>query len=209
MTPAWPPPAAASRAFYDQHLLTEPARGRYRLHDLLREHARALAAADDPADCDAAAGRLLDYYLHTALAAGRHIALAHWPPAASPPGRPPACAPPLSTPRQATAWLEAERANLHAAAGYAAACGRPRMPSRSPPRWRLPARPGPLGPGRRPAPDRPGRGAPGRGPARPGRRPHQLGVVQADRGLPGRRRQPDPGAGAVPRPRRPAGQATP
>ena len=36
---------------YDQHLLTEPAHGRYRLHDLLREHAQALAAADDPADC--------------------------------------------------------------------------------------------------------------------------------------------------------------
>ena len=35
---------------YDQHLLTEPAPGRYQLHDLLREHARALAAADDPAD---------------------------------------------------------------------------------------------------------------------------------------------------------------
>ncbi len=51
---------------YDQHLITEPAPGRYQLHDLLREHARALAAADDPADSDAAAGRLLDYYLHNA-----------------------------------------------------------------------------------------------------------------------------------------------
>ena len=68
-----PRPAAASRRLYDQHLITEPARGRYRLHDLLREHARALAAADDPADSDAAAGRLLDYYLHTALAASQRI----------------------------------------------------------------------------------------------------------------------------------------
>ena len=49
----------------DQHLLTEPAAGRYRLHDLLREHARTLAAADDPADRDAALGRLLDCHLHT------------------------------------------------------------------------------------------------------------------------------------------------
>jgi hypothetical protein len=32
-------------ALYDQYLLTEPAHGRYRLHDLIREHARALAAA--------------------------------------------------------------------------------------------------------------------------------------------------------------------
>ena len=34
---------------YDQHLISEPALGRYQLHDLLREHARALAAADDHA----------------------------------------------------------------------------------------------------------------------------------------------------------------
>ena len=74
----------------------------------------------------AAAGRLLDYYLHTALAAGRHFA-----PWAStyrrpPPGNPPAQAPDLSTLGQAAAWLEAERANLHAAADYAAARGRSR-----------------------------------------------------------------------------------
>ncbi len=53
---------------YDQHLITEPAPGRYLLHDLLREHARTLAAAGNPADTAAAAGRLLDYYLHTAVA---------------------------------------------------------------------------------------------------------------------------------------------
>ena len=106
---------------YDQHLLTEPAGGRYRLHDLLREHARALAASDDLADRDAAVGRLLDYYLHTALAASRHIterSTAYHP---LPPEQPPACAPQLSTPRQAIAWLEAEQPNLHAAASHAAA----------------------------------------------------------------------------------------
>ena len=68
--------AAARRhldGLYDHYLLTEPARDRYRLHDLLAEHARALAFAGDPADADAAAGRLLDYYLHTAAAAGEHI----------------------------------------------------------------------------------------------------------------------------------------
>src|SRR5262249_13774920 len=58
---------------YDQHLLTEHAPGRYQLHDLLREHARALAASDDPAESDAAVGRLLDYHLHTAVAAGTHF----------------------------------------------------------------------------------------------------------------------------------------
>jgi DNA-binding transcriptional ArsR family regulator len=109
---------------YDQHLITEPAPGRYQLHDLLREHARVLGAADDPADSDAATGRLLDYYLHTVLAADRHIPT--WDTAYRP--RPvvrwPGDAPDLSTLGQAAAWLEAERPNLHAAAGYAAASGR-------------------------------------------------------------------------------------
>ena len=101
--------------------MTEPARGRYRLHDLLREHARTLAAAHDPAESAAATGRLLDYYLHTALAAGAHITSSYLHAGSLPPARPPECAPPLSTPGQAAAWLEAERANLHAAADYAAA----------------------------------------------------------------------------------------
>jgi tetratricopeptide (TPR) repeat protein/transcriptional regulator with XRE-family HTH domain len=112
---------------YDQHLVAEPAPGRYRLHDLLREHARALAAAGDQADCAAAVGRLLDYYLHTTAAAGRHIAT----PAATAagrllPGDPSVSVPQLSTSRQAVTWLEAERPNLHAAVGYAATSGWPR-----------------------------------------------------------------------------------
>ena len=110
---------------YDQYLLTEPARGRYRLHDLLSEHARALAFAGDPADADAAAGRLLDYYLHTAAAAGQHTVTRNVAVGRMPPGTPPAVAPPLCTAGQASAWLDAERANLDAAAGYAAASGRP------------------------------------------------------------------------------------
>jgi tetratricopeptide (TPR) repeat protein/transcriptional regulator with XRE-family HTH domain len=111
---------------YDQHLITEPAPGRYQLHDLLREHARTLAAADDPADGDAAAGRLMDYYLHTALAAAQN--LPYWDPedpsSFLPPARPPQCAPPVTTREQAASWLEAERANLQAATGYALASGR-------------------------------------------------------------------------------------
>jgi tetratricopeptide (TPR) repeat protein/transcriptional regulator with XRE-family HTH domain len=112
-------------ALYDQHLITEPARGRYRLHDLIREHARTLAAAEDPAARDAAATRLLDYYLHTARAAGGHFPSWTNAEGPAPPGRPPASAPPVATFEQAAGWLEAERANLHAAAGYAAATGRP------------------------------------------------------------------------------------
>ena len=108
---------------YDQHLLGQPGRGRYRFHDLIREHARALAAAE-PADGPAAAGRLLDYYLHTALAASRHVEV-RTPGARRAPAkaRLPACAPRLSSAGQAMAWLAAERGNLQAATDYAAARG--------------------------------------------------------------------------------------
>ena len=109
---------------YDQNLIGEPARGRYRLHDLLREYAWARAAADDDADNQAAIGRLLDYYLHTAVAAGQHVA---WRPSIvgpPPQGPAPAWAPEFRTEEEAVAWLGTERANLHAYAGYAAAHGR-------------------------------------------------------------------------------------
>jgi tetratricopeptide (TPR) repeat protein/DNA-binding transcriptional ArsR family regulator len=116
-------PEAARRhldELYDQHLITEPAPGRYQLHDLLREHARTLATADDPAESAAAEIRLLDYYLHTALAAGRHFTPQASTARRPPPGRPPSDAPDLCTHGQAAAWLKAERGNLHAAADYAA-----------------------------------------------------------------------------------------
>jgi tetratricopeptide (TPR) repeat protein/transcriptional regulator with XRE-family HTH domain len=118
------PDAARGRldALYDQHLLTEPAPGRYVLHDLLRAHARALAAADDPAESDAATRRLLDYYLHTAQAADGRISSRHGPYRRGP-ENPPAYAPDLATVEQAAAWLETERLNLHAAAAHAARFG--------------------------------------------------------------------------------------
>ena len=105
---------------YDHHLITEPAPGRYLLHDLLREYARALAAADDTADSHTAAGRLVNYYAHVAVAASRHIAT--WTTAGGrlPPASPPASAPQLATSSEAAAWLESERPNLHAAVNYAA-----------------------------------------------------------------------------------------
>ena len=103
---------------YDHHLITEPAPGRYLLHDLLREYARALAAADI-AD-SRAAGRVVNYYAHVAAAASRHIAT--WTTAGGrlPPTSPPASAPRLATSSEAAAWLESERPNLHAAVSYAA-----------------------------------------------------------------------------------------
>ena len=104
---------------FGYHLIEEPARSRYRFHDLIREHARTLAAADEPSERDAATGRLLDYYLRTARAADRHLAR-RTPAGAAEADLPPACAPDLATREDAVAWMDAERINLRAAAGYAA-----------------------------------------------------------------------------------------
>ena len=108
---------------YDHYLLIETARGRYRFHDLIREHARALAATSPPADRDAATGRLLDYFLQAARTAGQHLAssaAATGLPAAAPPS-----VRPITGRDDALSWLNAERLNLHAVAGYAAASDRP------------------------------------------------------------------------------------
>jgi DNA-binding SARP family transcriptional activator len=62
-------PAAAARLLedlVDHNLLIQHAPDRYRLHDLIRLHARTLAERDPAADRDAALGWLLDYYQHIA-----------------------------------------------------------------------------------------------------------------------------------------------
>lgn len=108
------------QSLYDHYLLTEPMRGRYRMHDLIREHARALAHADPVADRHTAVGRLLDYYLHTARVASKH--LARRIPVGAPRvyGGPPQHFPDLSAREDAIKWMDAERLNLQAATGYAA-----------------------------------------------------------------------------------------
>jgi tetratricopeptide (TPR) repeat protein len=113
-------------SLYDHYLLTEPARGRYRFHDLIREHARGVAAADSLAERDAAAGRLLDYYVHAARAASRHLSSRRIPaPELAAADAPVVHVASLPGPDEALSWLSAERLNLHTAAGYAAASGRP------------------------------------------------------------------------------------
>jgi tetratricopeptide (TPR) repeat protein/DNA-binding XRE family transcriptional regulator len=110
---------------YDHHLITEPAPGRYLLHNLLRQYARTLAATGDTADSGAAAGRLVNYYAHVAAAASEHIAT--WTTAGGhrPSAIPPASTPQLATPGEAATWLESERPNLHAVVNYAAAKAMP------------------------------------------------------------------------------------
>ena len=98
-------------ALYDQYLLAEPAQGRYRLHDLIREHARSLAERDEP-DRDEATARLLDYYRHTAAHADALIAR-HAQPLADPAECTiPAAVPDIANREQALAWARVERANL-------------------------------------------------------------------------------------------------
>jgi tetratricopeptide (TPR) repeat protein/transcriptional regulator with XRE-family HTH domain len=110
-------------SLYAHYLLAERAHGRYRPHDLIREHARALAAAERAEDRAAAIVRLLDYYLHTAQAAGRHLARR------IPAGIPdvnvaePRSVPNLSALRDSVSWMTTERSNLHVAVGYAARLG--------------------------------------------------------------------------------------
>jgi tetratricopeptide (TPR) repeat protein len=111
-------------ALYDQYLLTEPAQGRYRLHDLIREHARALAGRLDlDRDRDHATARLLDYYQYTAVRADALIARQARPAPAPAAGPIPAAVPALVDSEWALAWARAERASLLACLDHATATG--------------------------------------------------------------------------------------
>jgi tetratricopeptide (TPR) repeat protein/transcriptional regulator with XRE-family HTH domain len=119
--------AAARRgleALYDQYLLTEPTPGRYRMHDLIREHARTLVGRLDPdRDRGLATARLLDYYQHAAARAGALIARQTRPGPAATEDAIPAAVPVLADNEQALAWARAERASLLACLDHATATG--------------------------------------------------------------------------------------
>ena len=111
-------------ALYDQYLIAEPAQDRYRLHDLIREHARVLAGRLDPdRDREQATARLLDYYQHTAARADALIARQTGSAPASADGAIRAAVPALDGREQALAWAQAERASLLACLDHAAATG--------------------------------------------------------------------------------------
>jgi DNA-binding SARP family transcriptional activator len=112
------------------HLVTEPAPGRFALHDLLRAYARELAARDGAAEGHAAPQRLLDHYLHTARAAAMVI---------NPRPDPLGLAPPVpgAAPREhadyehAMTWFAEERPVLQAMVPWSVEIG---FPAHS---WRL------------------------------------------------------------------------
>ena len=133
---------AGLEALYDHYLLTEPARGRYRFHDLIRDHARALAAGHEPhSEREHAIGRLMDYYQAAAGNADRRLtrytrSARHTPAAAPAPAVSPdpahhaaaaeravtsLVAPDLPDSARALTWARAERANLLACLDHAAA----------------------------------------------------------------------------------------
>ncbi|WP_412539307.1 tetratricopeptide repeat protein [Longispora sp. K20-0274] len=106
-------------ALVDAHLLIQRTAGRYTLHDLLRFYAADLAGAAERHD---ALTRLFDHFRYTASRAMDVYDTqdAHRRPTVAPSGSP---TPELADGAAAVVWLDAERANLMAAAGYAAAHG--------------------------------------------------------------------------------------
>ena len=106
---------------YDYHLLDEPVQGRYRFHDLIREHASALVDHGPPTENEAALHRLLDYYQRAATIADQAIQEHGTQPSRNPGDYDAPVPPDLSAHAAAQAWLETERFNLAAAIGYAAA----------------------------------------------------------------------------------------
>ena len=94
------------------------------MHDLIREHARALADRLDPdRDREQATARLLDYYQHTAARADALITRQARPARAPADGAIPAAVPDLADREQALAWARAERASLLACLDHATATG--------------------------------------------------------------------------------------
>ena len=154
---------------YDHHLITEPAPGRYLLHDLLREYARALAAGDTGSPAPRSAG-----WSTTTRTWPRR------PAGTSPPGprlaggcRRPARRPaPRSWPaprRRPRGWTPSgPTCSWPSATPPGTACRS--TPSPSPPRWAASCAPAATGtrPRTSTGPRWPRPGRPGTGPARPG-----------------------------------------
>jgi DNA-binding SARP family transcriptional activator len=105
------------------HLIAEHLPGRYVFHDLLRAYAAEQARhTDSDTDRREAAGRVLDYYLHTAARAALLLDPAREPVALAPP-RPGTVAGQPADHRQALAWFEAEHQVLLTAVTLAAGSG--------------------------------------------------------------------------------------
>jgi tetratricopeptide (TPR) repeat protein/transcriptional regulator with XRE-family HTH domain len=105
------------------HLIAEHVPGRYAFHDLLRAYAADQARAHDSQDeREAAIGRVLDHYLHTAARATRLLNPAKEPVLLTPPRAGAAPGQPADY-SQALAWFEEEHQVLLAGVSLAAGSG--------------------------------------------------------------------------------------
>jgi DNA-binding SARP family transcriptional activator/tetratricopeptide (TPR) repeat protein len=105
------------------HLIAEHVPGRYAFHDLLRAYAAEQAHHTcTQAERDAATGRVLDHYLHSAAQAARLLDPSKEPVVLAPPRAGVAAGQPADH-RQAMAWFEAEHQVLLAAVSLAAGSG--------------------------------------------------------------------------------------
>jgi DNA-binding SARP family transcriptional activator/tetratricopeptide (TPR) repeat protein len=119
-------PAEAGRLLedlVDDHLLQQPVAGRYRLHDLVREHAQSVAGEGEsaPARRDALR-RVIDFYLHTAYRATRLLDQGYPPLDLDAPA--PGCVPvTLAGDAAAMAWFDANHSNVLVARAIAEKVG--------------------------------------------------------------------------------------
>jgi DNA-binding SARP family transcriptional activator/tetratricopeptide (TPR) repeat protein len=99
----------------DDHLVQEPTTGRYQLHDLIREHAHAVARIDEPdITRHDALHRVIDFYLHTAHHGSQ--LLEHHDPPINIDEPMTGCIPsPLTDETAAMAWFDANHNNILAA----------------------------------------------------------------------------------------------
>ncbi|MEV5884928.1 BTAD domain-containing putative transcriptional regulator [Streptomyces sp. NPDC052020] len=102
---------AALRRLRAAHLVQERAPGRYGYHDLLRVYAIELDRATDGHEGRAALTRVLDHYLHTAIAADR-LLLPHRDPVHPPSPAAGVHPQPLTSHDQAMAWFTLEQSGL-------------------------------------------------------------------------------------------------
>lgn len=98
----------------DVHLIQEPAAGRYRMHDLLRQVARTGEVAADPVP---AIARLADYYLSGMLAVKKLVEVIIPMPVTV--SQPPPALPDLSSYQAVIDWMDTEWANLTATSALA------------------------------------------------------------------------------------------
>jgi len=103
------------------HMATEHLPGRFTFHELLRAYAADQAERHDPAgERDAATRRMLDHYLHTAMAATMRYS-PHRPPLRPEALQPGVLPGEMADKDQAMAWFEAEVAVLLTLIGFAEA----------------------------------------------------------------------------------------